>query len=136
MRKLKFVSYTSNLSEQMYDFQKRTMFLQKWILNPQDLLQNLSLETIPVCIAWQYFRHNNTVCIHMCDGCKNQTTKSFVTACDLRAPHRLTRPAFEAHSGVNTFPPEADPLWSHFSTGPSASRNTFQCPRSRTATLG
>ena len=25
-------------------------------------------------------------------------------ACDLRAPHRLTRPAFEAHPGANTFP--------------------------------
>ena len=24
----------------------------------------------PVCIAWQYYPHNNTVCIHMCDGCK------------------------------------------------------------------
>ena len=46
-------------------------------------------------------------------------------ACDLRAPHRLTRPAFEAHPGAITFPPEADSLWSHFSTGPSASRNTF-----------
>ena len=29
-----------------------------------------------------------------------------------------TRPAFEAHPG-------ADSLWSHISTGPSASRNTF-----------
>ena len=27
-----------------------------------------------------------------------------------------------------TFPPEADSLWSHFSTGPSASRNTFSVP--------
>ena len=27
-------------------------------------------------------------------------------ACDLRAPHRLTRPAFEAHPGAITFPPE------------------------------
>ena len=43
------VSCTSNLWEQMYDFQKRTMFLQKWILNPQDLPQNQSLQTIPVC---------------------------------------------------------------------------------------
>ena len=34
--KLKFVSCTSNLLEQMYDFQKRTMFLEKWILSPQD----------------------------------------------------------------------------------------------------
>ena len=49
--KLKFVSYTSNLLEQMYDFQKCTMFLQKWISNLQDLPQNRSLETVPVCIV-------------------------------------------------------------------------------------
>ena len=29
----------------MYDFQKR-------------------------CIVWQYYQQNNTVCNHMCDGCK------------------------------------------------------------------
>ena len=46
-------------------------------------------------------------------------------ACDLRAPRRLTRPAFEGGPGAITFPPEADSLWSHFSTGPSASRNTI-----------
>ena len=28
----------------------------------------------------------------------------------LRAPHRLTRPAFEAHPGANTFPPEGSHL--------------------------
>ena len=28
------------------------------------------------------------------------------SACDLRAPHRLTRPAFEAHPGAITFPSE------------------------------
>ena len=48
-----------------------------------------------------------------------------LTACVLRAPHRLTT-AVEAHPGANTFPPEADSLlWSHISSGPSASRNTF-----------
>ena len=41
-------------------FQKRTMFLQKWISKLQDLLQNRSLETVPVlhCLpvlpTWQY----------------------------------------------------------------------------------
>ena len=45
-----FVSYTSNLLEQMYDFQKRIMFLQKWILNLQDLPQSQSPETVPICI--------------------------------------------------------------------------------------
>ena len=68
--KLKFVSYTSNLLEQMYDFPKRTMFLQKWILNPQDLPQNQSLETIPVCIVLQCYPHNNIVCIHMYNECE------------------------------------------------------------------
>ena len=67
--KLNFVSYTMNLLEQMYDFQKRTMFLRKWILSPPDLLQSRNLETVPVCIVWQYFPHDNTVCIYMCDEC-------------------------------------------------------------------
>ena len=41
----------ADLLEQMYDFQKRTTFLQKWILNLQDLPQNQSPETVPICIA-------------------------------------------------------------------------------------
>ena len=44
--------YTSNLLEQIYDFQKRIMFSQKWILNPQDLPQNRSLKTIPTFICF------------------------------------------------------------------------------------
>ena len=68
--KLKFVSYTSDLSEQMHDFQKRTMLHLMYILNPQDLLQNRSLEKVPVCIVWQCFPHDNTVCIHMYDESK------------------------------------------------------------------
>ena len=68
--KLKFDSYTSSLSEQMYDFQKRTMYRPKWISNLQDLPRSQSLETVPACIAWQSYTHNNTVCIHKCDGCK------------------------------------------------------------------
>ena len=47
------------------------MFLQKWILSPQDLPQNRSLETVPICIVLQYYPHSNTVCIHMCDECMN-----------------------------------------------------------------
>ena len=58
------------LIEQMYDFQKRTMFLQKWILNLQDLPQNQSLETVPVCIVCSVTPHNNIVCIDMYDECK------------------------------------------------------------------
>ena len=53
--------------EQMYDFQKCTMFLQKWISNLQDLPRSQSLETVPVCIVLQYYPHDNIVCIHMCD---------------------------------------------------------------------
>ena len=51
----------------MYDFQKRTMFTQKWILNLQDLPRSQNLETVPICIVWQYFPHDNIVCIHSCD---------------------------------------------------------------------
>ena len=73
MSNLKFVSYTSNLLEQMYDFQKCTMFLQKRILNPQHLPQKRSLETFPACIVLQYYPHNNIVCMHMYDECKKST---------------------------------------------------------------
>ena len=41
----------------MYDFQKNTMFHQKWILNLQ----------ITLSIVLQCFPHDNTVSIHMCD---------------------------------------------------------------------
>ena len=51
----------------MYDFQKCTMFLQKWILNLQDLLRSQSLETVPVCIVWQYYTHDNIVFFHVYD---------------------------------------------------------------------
>ena len=43
------------------------MFLQKWTWNLQDLPQSQSLETVPICIAWQYFPHDNIVKIHSCD---------------------------------------------------------------------
>ena len=36
---------------QTYDFQKRIMSLQQWILNLQDLPRSQSLETVPVCIV-------------------------------------------------------------------------------------
>ena len=68
--KLKFVSGTSNWLEQTYGFRKCTMFLQKLISNLQDLPQNRSLETVPVCIVLQYYPHSNTVCNHMYDECK------------------------------------------------------------------
>ena len=63
-----------------YDFQKHIMFLQKWILNLQYLLQSQSLETVPVCIVWQYFPHDNIVCIHKYD--------EFVKSIDSGACHR------------------------------------------------
>ena len=59
-----FVSCTSNLLEQMYDFQKCTKFLQKWILNLQDLPQNRSLETVPICTVLENFPHDNIAGIH------------------------------------------------------------------------
>ena len=62
-----FVSCTSNLLEQTYDFTKSTMFLQMPILNLQDLPQSQNLETIPVCIVLQCFPHDNMVCVHMYD---------------------------------------------------------------------
>ena len=68
--KQKSVSCTSNLLEQMYDFQRCIMFLQKWILNLQDLLRSQSLETVPIYIVLQYYPHCNTVCIHMYYECK------------------------------------------------------------------
>ena len=46
---------------------KRTMFLQKWISNLQDLPRNQSLGTVPVCIVWQYYPNDNIVSIHMYD---------------------------------------------------------------------
>ena len=35
-----------------------------------------------------------------------KTIRPWNCTCDLRAPHRVTRPAFEAHPGATTFPPE------------------------------
>ena len=58
----------TNLLQQMYDFQKRIMLLQKWISNPQDLPWSRSLETVPVCIGLQHYPHSNIVCVHMCAG--------------------------------------------------------------------
>ena len=58
--KLKFVSYTSNWLEQMYDFQNRTMFHQKWISNLQDLpaksesWNSPNLHCLAVLPTWQY----------------------------------------------------------------------------------
>ena len=43
------------------------MFLQKWILNLQDLPRSQNLETVPICIVWQYYPHDNVVCILMYD---------------------------------------------------------------------
>ena len=45
------------------------MFHPKKILNPQDLLQNRRLETVPICIVWQCFQHVISVCTHMYDKC-------------------------------------------------------------------
>ena len=55
--KLKFVSYTYNWLEKMYDFHKCTMFLQKWILNPQEKSESWnspSLHCFALYPTWQY----------------------------------------------------------------------------------
>ena len=56
------------------------MFLQKWILNLQDLPRSQSPETVPICIAWKYFPHDNIVCTHLCVmNIRNQSIQAFVT---------------------------------------------------------
>ena len=50
----------------MYDFQKRTMFLKKWISNLQDVLQNQSLDTVPDCIVLQFFTHITILFVVTC----------------------------------------------------------------------
>ena len=67
MRKMRFVSCTSNLLVQMYDFQKRTEVHLKSTLSLQDLTRSQSLETVPVCIVWLYFPHDKIVCIQKYD---------------------------------------------------------------------
>ena len=57
-------------------------------------------------------------------------TLSLSIAFDLRAPHR------RGTRMPSPFPPEADSLWSHISTAHPLPATPFQCPRSRTATLG
>ena len=82
----------------MYDFRKRTMFHLMWILSPQDLLQNRSLETAPACIVLQYYPHNNTVCIHMYEECKridrfkrlSQALVHFVIHASLFTDHKIS----------------------------------------------
>ena len=65
--KQQFVSYTSNLLHQMYDFQNAQYSSRRGILNLQDLERSQSLDTVPLSIAWQQNPHNNIVCIHMHD---------------------------------------------------------------------
>ena len=40
------------------------------VLFTQCLLQNQSLQTVPICIVWQCFPHDNVVCSHKCDECE------------------------------------------------------------------
>ena len=48
------------------------------ILSPQDLLQNRSLETVPICTVLQCFPHDNIVCNYMYDECKRSNE---ITVC-------------------------------------------------------
>ena len=61
-----FVSYTSNLLEQMCDCQKCIMFLQKWILNLQDLPQNQSPETVPNLALLSSISHMTILFVFTC----------------------------------------------------------------------
>ena len=101
------------------------MFLQQWISNLQDPPQSQSLETVPVCIVWQYYPHDNIVYIHMCDEYiemnRFRRLSPLVFFGLLTGSHR---PAFEAHPGANTFPSVCGLTTTSF-TDPSASRNTF-----------
>ena len=94
------VSYTSNLLDHKYDFQKRTMFLQKWILN-QDLRkigvlkqsQSALLDTTPhMTILFIFTRMMNIW---------NQSIQTFVTGhgpfwsivqvCSLTIEHQVSQ---------------------------------------------
>ena len=108
----------------MYDFQKCTMFLQKWISNLQDLPQNQNLETVPVCIVWQYYPHDNTVCIHKYDEYMKSIDSGVCHRLCSTGSSRLSPSRFQAHSGTNTFPSVCGLTATSF-TDPSASRNTF-----------
>ena len=68
--------------------------------------------------------------------CDSLSTRSWYlcnSACVLRAPHQLTRPAFDP--GANTFPSVCD-LTATASRAHPLPATPCQCPRSRTATLG
>ena len=60
----------SNLSEQMYDFQKMHNVPPEVDFESSRSPANRSLETVPACIVLQYYPHSNNVCTHMCDECK------------------------------------------------------------------
>ena len=51
----------------MYDFQKKQNVPPEVVSNLQDLPQSQSLETVTICIVWQYYPHDHIVCIHMYD---------------------------------------------------------------------
>ena len=77
--RLKSVSYTSNLLEQTCDFENAPESAWCWLLNPQDILQNRSLETVPICFVLQCFPHDNIVCKYMYDECKRSNEIIVVT---------------------------------------------------------
>ena len=74
-----FVSCTSNLLEQMYDFQKCTMFLQKWILN-QDLPQNRVLKQSQSALL-SGISHMTILFVFTCMmNIRNQSIQALVTS--------------------------------------------------------
>ena len=69
------VSCTSDFLVRTCDFPKCIEFLQMLAWNLQSLLQNQSLETIPICnvVLWL---HNNIAGVHMCDECMPSNVRS------------------------------------------------------------
>ena len=67
---------TSNLWEQMFDFQRYIRFLLRLILSLQDLLQKLSLEMDPFDNLELSYPRNNIVGSHLCDDWKKSNELS------------------------------------------------------------
>ena len=91
MESLKFVSYTSNLREQMFDFRRYIRFSPMLISNLQHHQQSLSLGTVAIDNDEPYHPHDN---ITREMNVRNQTSQAFVTIsgqvcdCSIKFIHR------------------------------------------------
>ena len=64
--KLKCVSNISNFKKHMYDFPKKYNVPPQIDRNPQNLQQNRSLETVPVCIVLRVVHHITILIVFTC----------------------------------------------------------------------